>query len=237
MTEFEKRVESKFSLIRQRSKAFLFWLFPPTRCVGMRGTCPVHVIVGRALFDIAGWIPTSGDFFGEAEAVPPLPSDQRAAITVGIEVKENGDWHTSMRIIAEDGSGSGLQAHQLEALAAVHRDGGIARVLWSNGGQIGVLGGEEIAAAWFNYGVSVQAEKMRKEPAKGSRSIPWSLFTVIDFDDHPEAIVQVKRELTVSDEVRRAKKIAARKISKKTDERPARKAILDGLDEANESEE
>lgn len=199
---FEKEIEDLFPAIRKRTGAFLFRLYPPTRCVGMRGSMPVFVQTGRALFDVAGWLPAV------FEDLKKLKNP--AAITIGIELKSTTSAHTSLAIIGEDGRGSGLQAHQLEALAAVHRDGGIAKLVWNNGGIVGMLDGDGLEAAFFHYGVSLQAERARKNIAKGSRSISWKMFRVIGLSEHPEEIVTrnvptptLKETLQVSDKVAR----------------------------------
>jgi hypothetical protein len=208
--QFEKDFEAKFPIIRKRTGAYLYRLWPPMRIAGMRGSMPSFVQVGRALFDVAGWHPRK-------DMVDGL--QQRSAIAIGIELKDTKDRHSSLRIVGDDGSGSGIQAHQLEALAAVHRDGGIARVLWSNGGQVGVLDGEEIVAAHFTYGVSVQAEKMRKKPALGSRSIPWSLFREVDFINKPEEIVIAPpKEPTLAERVKKTNAKASKQIEEAEDD-------------------
>ena len=208
MDDFEKEFDETFPTILKKTGAFLYWLHPPTRCAGMRGSQPVFVITGRALFDVAGWRP-----------VKPEPDLAPVAAAIGIEVKRNGDHHTSMRIIGEDGRGSGLQAHQLEALASLHRSGGIARVLWNNGGEIGVLDGEVIADVFMTYGVSVQAEKMRKSFAKGSRSIAWNLFRKIDLTANPESvIIGPVNEPTVAEVLKRSRRKARKQIEEANDE-------------------
>jgi len=174
--DFEKDFEEKFTIIRKCTGAFLFRLYPPTRCVGMNGKMPSFVQCGRALFDVAGWM-------GERTSI------NGRACFIGIEQKATKQRHPSMAIIGADANGSGLQAHQLESLAALHRDGGIARVMWCNGGVVGVLDGDEIARTFFDYGVSLAAQKLGKKPAKGSRSIPWALFRTINLDEEPWAVI------------------------------------------------
>ena len=75
-------------------------------------------------------------------------------------------------LIHPESKGAGLQYHQLETLAAVHRDGGLAYVLWRNGGMVGRLSGDKIAAAFFEYTVSLKMEDEGQVVKKGVRSIP-----------------------------------------------------------------
>lgn len=211
MNEFEKELAERIPRIRKACGAFLYRLEPKMRCAGTRGTMPIFILVGRALYDFAGWGPAkitgTITFAGQTREVVDLP----LAITVGMELKDTKQRHPSMRIVGADGSGGGIQAHQLEALAAVHRDGGIARLVWNNGGVVGVLDGDELAHVFHTYGVSLQVEKMGKTPAKGARSIPWSLFRQIDWNDHPESvIVPPKKEPTLK-EALAAKRAKARK--------------------------
>lgn len=178
--DFEKQFEAMFPIIRKKTGAFLHRLYPPVRGAGMRGTMPVFVIVGRATYDVGGWQP-----------LPVLFREgTKLAQAIGIELKANKQRHSSMPIIGKDGHGSGLQAHQLESLAALHRDGGVARVLWNNGGVIGVLEGPMIAKTFYDYGVSVEVEKLGKKPAFGSRSVRWDAFRSLpDFLDSPWGVI------------------------------------------------
>lgn len=214
MDPFEKEFEALFPMILKRTGAFLNRLYPPMRMAGLRGTMPCFVQTGRALFDVVGWMPIPAEFLGDNGLV----GEHKLARVIGIEQKANRDAKSSMRIVGEDGSGSGLQAHQLEALAAVHRSGGIARVLWNNGGIVGVLDGDAIAASFYAYGVSVQAEKMRKKPAAGSRSISWKLFRQIDFEAKPEDVIVVPKVDPTVSEVLKARQLEARKLINEDDE-------------------
>ncbi len=57
------------------------------------------------------------------------------------------------------------------------RLGGIARVVWDNGGQIGVLKEEDILAAHAIYQASMDSEARGKgKGARGGRSIKWEQF-------------------------------------------------------------
>jgi hypothetical protein len=115
---------------------------------------------------------------------------------LGVELKETGHFHSSMPIIRRDRKGSGLQHHQIEALAALHRDGHIAGLLWNNGGIIGYCAGDVIAASYYEFEVSLKAEEMGKTPKKGARSISWQKFSPIHGDDPADwYLEQIHKEL------------------------------------------
>jgi hypothetical protein len=205
MNDFEKDFQSRFPAIREhkRCMAYLFFLHPPMQCVGTKGTMPIWVQTGRAMYDVSGWMPRV--------ITNSAGYDEKIAQAIGIELKSTKQRHPSLRIIGSDGDGSGMQAHQLEALAAMHRDGGIARILWNNGGIVGVMDGEEIAACFHAYRVSVEVERLKKTPARGARSVPWSLFRAIDLNERPEDVVlRPVKEPTLKQELN-AKRNKARK--------------------------
>jgi hypothetical protein len=91
---------------------------------------------------------------------------------IAMEAKHNDKVKTSMPIAPPKKkgkkAGDGLQYHQLEALAAVANNGGIARVVWRNGGLVMAIGNAEIIIVhkYYNEG--------------GRKSIPRSLFTVCE---------------------------------------------------------
>ena len=157
---FEQEFEKTFPHLRANQGIHLFRLYPEVRPTGLRGKCPVFTMAGQAMFDVAGWIGGSG-----RANVPP----DRLGRFIGVELKETGDYHPSLRIVGADQQASGLQYHQLEA----------AYVVWRNGGMVGRLDGDAIASAFWDYGVSLAAEEAGKKFARGSRSIPWAMFKLI----------------------------------------------------------
>lgn len=161
--QFEIEIEDTFTWIRKNRGAFLFRLSPTMRPVGTKGRMPVFVPSGPAPFDIAGW--TIKGLF------------------IGIELKDTKDYHPSLVIRGENDEGSGIKYHQLESLAALHRDGGDARLLWRNSGLIGILSGTNVNNSFENYVVSERTKEAGRSPAKGSRSISWALFDVLDKDN------------------------------------------------------
>lgn len=158
MNQFEKEIGNTFQAYRDAKQAGLVFLHPPMRIAGMLGRVPCFIQAGKAPFDVAGMF-----YDGDGTAI-------------GVELKETKDHETSLSIVGPGKKGSGLQYHQLEALVSVHQGGGVALVVWSNGGEVGVLSGEGILLAWMQYNTSLKAEAQRKTPAKGSRSILWGHF-------------------------------------------------------------
>jgi hypothetical protein len=74
-------------------------------------------------------------------------------------------------------SGDGVQYHQLEALALLAQMGGVARIVWNNGGEVGALTEAGILAAFTIYCASLESERRGKgKGAVGSRSIRWTSF-------------------------------------------------------------
>lgn len=169
MNQFERLIEKTFQNYRDVKRAGLVFLHPPMRIAGMLGRVPCFVQAGKAPFDVAGM------YYDQAGTV------------IGAELKETREHETSLPIVGPNKKGNGLQYHQLESLVTVHEQGGVALVVWSNGGEIGVLPGEEIALAKLQYDTSLKAEKQGKSYAKGSRSILWGRFQVVPYghDDLP----------------------------------------------------
>ena len=102
------------------------------------------------------------------------------AAMIGAEFKATSQPSTSLAIIGPDCDGAGLEWHQLDALAKLASKNGIARLVWNNGGQIGVLYGSKIIAAHRIFSDAMKTEKnpTMKAP-KGAKSIRWEEFRVI----------------------------------------------------------
>jgi hypothetical protein len=90
---------------------------------------------------------------------------------IGVELKTTSQFETSLPIVPPEGKGNGLKYHQLCALAhlSVH---GIGRVIWDNGGKLGVLLEDQVI---FSHHVYEQA-MAGKAPQRGTKSIPWGSF-------------------------------------------------------------
>jgi len=133
----------------------------PTRVIGMINNRPNIVLAGKPPFDVYGYL-------------------YRDAITVGAELKASKR-KTSLPIVAPDKSGDGIQYHQLDALAGLAQCGGIARIIWNNGGEIGVIRNDDIITAWTTYNHAFKSERSGKNVPFGSKSITWDVFKPVDY--------------------------------------------------------
>lgn len=161
MNAFEKQIGETFQAYRDAKIANVYFLYPPMRAVGLHGHMPCYIPVGKAPYDIGG-------FFYDTTAT-----------TIGVELKETKDHENRLPIVGPHAKGNGLHYHQLEALVAVHKAGGLALLLWSNGGEIGSLAGDMLTLVKVQYDASLKAEAAKKEVAKGSRSIQWGSFALV----------------------------------------------------------
>jgi hypothetical protein len=135
------------ALIRSEGVAKIAKMPEPTAPMVMHGKF-VRVLCGKAPYD----------FYG----------NMRGGQHIAMEAKHNDKRKTSMPIVAKKKKSSGLQEHQLDALAAAAESGCIARIVWNNGGVVMVLGNEQIII-------------MQRVFADGGRkSIPADLFEVCE---------------------------------------------------------
>lgn len=169
MNAFEKQIGETFQSYRDAKTANVYFLFPPMRVAGLHGHMPCYIPVGKAPYDAAGF------FYDEA------------GTSLGVELKETKDHENRLPIVGPGKKGDGLHYHQLEALVAIHKAGGVSLLLWSNGGEIGRLGGASLSLVKVQYDASLKAEAAKKEVAKGSRSIQWGSFELVKYglDDKP----------------------------------------------------
>jgi hypothetical protein len=123
MNSFEHLIGKTFQSYRDARLATMIFLHPPMRVAGMMGRVPCFIQAGKAPFDLGGM------YYDVAGTV------------IAAELKETAEHATSLPIIGPGKKGSGLQYHQLDALTDVHLGGGVALVLYSNGGEIGLLRG------------------------------------------------------------------------------------------------
>jgi hypothetical protein len=163
MNSFEHLIGKTFQSYRDARLATMIFLHPPMRVAGMMGRVPCFIQAGKAPFDLGGM------YYDVAGTV------------IAAELKETAEHATSLPIIGPGKKGSGLQYHQLDALTDVHLGGGVALVLYSNGGEIGLLRGDAIHLAKVQYDASLKAERAGKSPAKGSRSILWGHFQPVKY--------------------------------------------------------
>ena len=98
--------------------------------------------------------------------VGSLLNDDQRAVPLAIEVKRTGKKAASLALQGKTtGSGSGVARHQMEALVAWWRRGGLAMLMWDNGGIWYRLVGWEIAC-WYEIYVAACSGR------KGRKSIP-----------------------------------------------------------------
>jgi len=158
---FEKLIGQTLQAYRDAKIANLIFIHPPMRPVGMMGKVPCFIQSGKSPFDMAG-----------------IYYD-RAGTGIGVELKETAEHDHSMSIVHPEKRGNGIHYHQLSGLVEVHKAGGVALLLWSNGGEIGALNGEDLHLAKVQYDASLKAEAANKTPARGSRSILWGRFNLV----------------------------------------------------------
>lgn len=160
-SNFETELERSFGAYLDAGIAVIAKMPVPMRPTGLRHPkfkVPLWMPAGKAPFDIYGHTMDTARF-------------------IGAEAKSDAKREPSLSIMSPDKSGHGIQAHQLFALDALAKAGGIARVIWSNGGEVGVIGGEKIMTAAAKY---EEALKISKAPL-GSKSIRWKEFTVLAY--------------------------------------------------------
>ncbi|MCC7147148.1 MAG: hypothetical protein IT443_11940 [Phycisphaeraceae bacterium] len=123
----------------------------------------LYVPKGKAPFDVYGWVMTGLGIF------------------IGAELKETRR-KTSLSIrMPDDSGGEGMQFHQLHSLASLASAGGLARLVWSNDGELGVLKGERIAEAFNAVWTAWISKQSGKKAMPGSRSIPWEKFDSVAY--------------------------------------------------------
>jgi hypothetical protein len=141
--------------------AFVEELPLPTSPCGSSGMRRVR---GRAAYDFFGYRGKDSKF-------------------IGIELKSCADHSPSLKIREDGDHGDGLLYHQLSALEQVARKGGIALLMWCNGGAVGVLSGEQIIVAKQRFDLSIARKARGQSEELGSRSIKWELFKLVDFEN------------------------------------------------------
>ena len=145
---WENELEHSFdALIRSEGLSSLVKMPEPTAPKVMYGKF-VRVLCGKAPYDFTGMM--------------------KGGKHIAMEAKHNDKRKASLPIIAEKKKGSGLQWHQLGALANVAEHGGIARIVWCNGGVVMAIGNEAIMAVQRSY------------QEGGRKSIPTDLFVVCE---------------------------------------------------------
>lgn len=165
--DFEKIIENTFEVYSESNVAELDFYPVPMRPTGIRDRFnkPLYQPKKKPPLDVWGYAINDGRLI-----VAELKSTQRKA---------------SIPIILPDKTGSGIQFHQLCMLRNVAMSGGIARLVWSNDGEVGVLKDAKIINAWSGAYTALGVEgptAKGKWPAKaptGLKSIKWEQFEVV----------------------------------------------------------
>lgn len=160
--DFERLIETTFQFYDGRNLARLAMMPVPTRQVGSRNGQPILVRTGAAPFDVYGYLVADGRM-------------------VGAELKSTVR-KVSLPIIGPERTGSGLQFHQLDALANLAQAGGIARLVWCNGGGIGVLADMDLVNIWSIFCDAITSERAGRKAQQNSKSIKWERFETVDKD-------------------------------------------------------
>ena len=84
------------------------------------------------------------------------------AVFVGAELKSNKDHEVSLWIVTPIPIATVWSTTSSSALALVARIGGIARIVWDNGGAYGVLEEDQIIVAHAIYEQSLASERQRQ---------------------------------------------------------------------------
>lgn len=157
--EFEGKIMASFEAYEYDGRAWLARMPEPMQTVRNKGRV-FNVRTGKAPFDFYGY--TMDD-----------------ATMIGAEAKCSQDFAANLSIAKPEAKSAGLAVkwHQLEALAKLHAAGGLAFVLWDNGGTFGRCGGNVIYRAYENC---VAALESGKHP-RGTWSISWRCFTPFDY--------------------------------------------------------
>jgi penicillin-binding protein-related factor A (putative recombinase) len=177
---FEGEIEAEFDSLWRAGVAMMAKMPMPTRPVkdGQHGP-PKMIRCGTAPFDYYGMSLLDARFIAmEAKA-----SDGRPSLRVVLPKIVNG-----VKIV--EGKGNGLKYHQLEALAQVAENGGIARVVWSNGGEVMVLTEKPIINAFDDVATAWKIRQGGGEPRMGSCSIKWEEFTPVDAGTYGDIEIQ-----------------------------------------------
>lgn len=163
--DFEREIESGFKAYAAANIAMLEMMPVPTAPAHInhpRYNYPLYMLSGKAPFDVYGLLMQRGTF-------------------VGAELKSTKE-KASLPIVAPAKNGDGIQYHQLDALAAVARNGGVARLVWHKEGMVGVLKETQIINVLKNYDEAMKVERTGKSKAPvGSKSIKWEKFEPVEY--------------------------------------------------------
>lgn len=157
--DWENQIESQFSYYFRGQVANLAIMPVPTKGT-MQGGKFVRVQTGCAPFDIYGFTMSRCNGWS-------------TGTFIGAEMKHTLKFKTSLPITDESG---GLLTHQLIALEEAAASGSIARILWQNEREIGLLEEEGVMKACR---AMLLFQKTRG--TEGRMSIPWESFRKIGY--------------------------------------------------------
>lgn len=159
--DFEKDIEATFDGYAKGHIARMGRMPVPTRIVGTRNGQPILGYAGRPPFDVYGFLVADGRMIGaelkKSQRQPRLP------------------------LVHPTSRGDGVLFHQIDALAALAQAGGIARIVWNNGGEVGVLTNAEIITALDIFEHALKSQGSGKDVPRGSKSIAWERFQAVDY--------------------------------------------------------
>ena len=171
--DFETEIEPSFTCYQQLELAWLDFYPVPMTPAGKRDKngVPLYRPASTAPFDVWGWHVHTGKIIAaelkSSKSQPSLP-------IVLPKLDKN------MKL--KPGNAGGIHYHQLEMLRNIAVRGGVARLVWSNEGQIGVLSNDAIINAWQGASTAWQVERAGKsKPAAGLKSIKWEKFNAVDY--------------------------------------------------------
>jgi len=164
--EFEKNIEAGFEAYSKAGVAELAMMPVPTAPAPrsmVNGPMPLRLLSGTAPFDVYGFSLGCMKSLG-------------VGTMIGAEIKSTTHKETSIDI-----SKGGVRPHQLESLAKLAKANGVAKIIWENGGEIGVLHEDQIVAAWEGYAHVLQMEEAGRKAPPGFKSIKWERFEIVDW--------------------------------------------------------
>lgn len=159
-SDFEKSIGKGLKAYAAAGVAQMDFMPVPTAPAGVRSKsgAQLRVLKGKAPFDVYGFT-LDGD-----------------AHFVGCELKDSKR-EARLPLVGMGKKGNGVQFHQMSALASVAKNRGIARLVWCNGGEVGVLDNTGILQVWEIFLDADASTQSGRTPARGSKSIAWERFT------------------------------------------------------------
>jgi penicillin-binding protein-related factor A (putative recombinase) len=162
---FELEIEQTFRAYQDASIADLMLLPVKTAPCGIRHpktNAPLYMRSGKSPYDIVGVMHNDGRM-------------------VGVEIKSSRR-KASLPIIMPGKQGDGLQFHQLESLSRLAAFGGIARVIWNNEGEVGVIKGAKIMNVFANANTALKVMAGGlSNPKPGLKSVKWDQFSPVAY--------------------------------------------------------